>query len=124
MAPVATPHVSKGSLWVAWVSSFVAAGSGFIMLLIILQDIRLNVSAERSNFRTGLGNQIDHSDEKRGFLTSSQAKHVVAKYSETIPGTGLVAKEWSCSICLEDNDGAEIRTAVLPCSHRFHRSFV
>jgi hypothetical protein len=116
---------SKSPLWVASVSSLFAVGAGFIILLVIAADVRdslhrrgdaLSLSADAPGHAAG---------EKRGFLSPAQAKHVCVAYDSVISADSKDCSEWACSICLEDREaGADVRTVLLPCSHRFHRSCV
>lgn len=115
---------SKSSLWVAWVSSFFAAGSGTLIILVLFGDFREWLHRRYSNgtsFEEGGAGAI----QKRQYLSSSQAKHVAHNYTSILNANSKELSEWVCSICLEDNEpGTEIRTILLPCSHRFHRQYV
>jgi RING-like zinc finger len=116
---------SKGSLWVAWVSSFFAAGSGTVLLLVLLFDVRETLYRRHHGLNGDFDNGGDGDDEKRGYLTSTQARHICVTYSSVLNADSKELSEWVCSICLEDNEpDTEIRTILLPCSHRFHRQYV
>lgn len=114
------PAVSKTPLWVAGISCVFALGSGFCLFLMITGDLR---DSYRRRHRSALTvSENTEGERKRGILSSSQTKHVVLTYHSVVNSGGKELQDWSCSICLEDDEpGADIRTVVLPCTHRFHR---
>jgi hypothetical protein len=62
---------------------------------------------------------------KRGFLTAHQVRELFSTCDSILRGKDEETNEWTCSICLEENEpDQDVRTVLLPCSHRFHRQYV
>lgn len=58
---------SRSSLWIAWLSSFFAAGSGTLLLLVFCTDLRELVYAHVNGLRS-LDDDGEDESEKRGSL--------------------------------------------------------
>lgn len=114
--------VPRQPLWVAAVSSLFALGSGFCLLIMITSDMRESIRRRYSSALTASEGE-EGGERKRGLLSSSQTKHVVLTYHSVVNSAAKELNDWTCSICLEDDEpGSDVRTVLLPCSHRFHRT--
>lgn len=119
-------EVPKDSLYVAWVNTFFAAVTGIVLFTMfsgcVQQCIRHDMNRNREP-RPDIDPRIG--PKRKAYLSSAQAKFVCATYGIILRSSDPAMREWTCSICLEDNEpNADLRTVVFPCDHRFHKSCV
>lgn len=117
-----TDKVPRESLWVAAVSGLFAVGSGLCLVMMMTSDMRESMR-RRYNSDVTASEGGEGGEHKRGLLSSSQTKHVVLTYHSVVNCAAKEVSDWTCSICLEDDEpDSDVRTVLLPCSHRFHRT--
>ncbi|CAN8076063.1 unnamed protein product [Agarophyton chilense] len=110
---------SSSSVYLAWTGTFMAAVIGVILVTVCSSSFNSGWGA--ASFRDV--NLTPPPVAKSLHLTERQALHVCTRFEDTFcPRT---AGEWTCSICLDDDQPSErIKTVVLPCHHRFHTACI
>ncbi len=100
----------------AWGSSFFAAISGFLFIALCANFAQRGILAALGEVEGSEDSGEDAALKQPTCLTSLQAKYIMQRFGED------KAKEsWTCSICLEDEEGGSANRAVmLPCKHRYH----
>jgi hypothetical protein len=117
---------SNTSLWFTWLSAFFAMGAGTVIMCVVAGEVQRSRGTSAFHGRAPPGRRATAgANAKRGFLTSHQVRELFSTFDSILRGKDDEAKEWICSICLEENEpGEDVRTVLLPCSHRFHRQYV
>jgi RING-like zinc finger len=121
-----TGGYSKTSLWFTWMSAFFAMGAGAVIMCVVAGEVQRSRGTASDHGHAPPGRRSSAgANAKRGFLTSNQVRELFSTCDSMLRGKDDEAKEWTCSICLEENEPSEdVRTVLLPCSHRFHRQYV
>jgi hypothetical protein len=117
---------SKSSLWITWMSAFFAVVIGANVVGMVAGQIQRSRAGAAGQVRGVPGRRARTGGIiKRGFLTAHQVRELFSTFDSILREKDEETNEWTCSICLEENEpGQDVRTVLLPCSHRFHRQYV
>lgn len=118
----AEKEIPRGALYVAWITTFIASITGVLTLTLSSHWLNACVAARLSNQGRPEHGVTPPQDvaKRRAVLSSEQVRHLSAVCADIVKQGDLAVKDWTCSICLEDNDEDVLRTVLLPCQHRFH----
>lgn len=109
----------------AWGTSFFAAISGFLLLTLFISLLQRALLRATGADARREQEERDRTVAKRlTVLSPAQARFVVSEFGKVVGGNaggGADIKDWTCSICLDDDDAVQrLRVVVLPCDHIYH----